>query len=309
MDVFLNLVIVNFKQGVLYAVLALGVYITYSILDFPDLSVDGTVPLGGVVSAVLLIKGCNPWLALLAAFAVGAAAGCVTGLLHVKLKIRPLLCGILVMTALLSVNLMIMKAGTGGMSVVTFFQMDTVADQYPLNLIGTIPSPLNMDAVQKLVLMLVAALICKFLLDWYFSTKSGMILRATGNNPQFVTMLARDPGKFKILGLALGNGFAGLAGALMTQDKGSADLQFGTGMVVVGLASVIIGVSLLRRVRFLRETTKVIIGSVIYMACLSVADAFGLSDPLKLIMAALFVVALVVSNAMDREGGGNHGTV
>ena len=122
MDVFFNLLIVNFKQGLLYGVLALGVYITYSILDFPDLSVDGTVPLGGVVSAILILKGVNPWLALLAAFAAGAAAGCVTGLLHVKLRIRPLLCGILVMTALLSVNLMIIKAGTGGMSIVSFFQ-------------------------------------------------------------------------------------------------------------------------------------------------------------------------------------------
>ena len=297
MDIFLNLVIVNLKQGFLYAVLALGVYITYSILDFPDLTVAGTVPLGGVVSAILILKGVNPWLALLAAFAAGAAAGCVTGLLHVKLKIRPLLCGILVMTALLSVNLMLMKAGTGGMSIASFFRAPTVINTLPVSLI---PEYVGGFSLRPLILMLVMAVICKLLLDWYFSTKSGMLLRATGSNDRFVTMLARNPGMSKILGLALGNGFAGLAGALITQDKGSADLQFGTGMVVTGLASVIIGISLLRRVRFLRDTSKVILGSVLYMACLSVADAMGFSDQLKLIMAALFVLVLVLSNVLDK---------
>lgn len=300
MDVFFNLLIVNFKQGLLYGVLALGVYITYSILDFPDLSVDGTVPLGGVVSAILILKGVNPWLALLAAFAAGAAAGCITGLLHVKLRIRPLLCGILVMTALLSVNLMIIKAGTGGMSIVSFFQASTVLNTAPVALI---PEYVGGYTLRPLVLMLVMAFVCKFLLDWYLRTKSGMLLRATGSNSQYVVQLARNPGISKILGLALGNGFAGLAGALITQDKGSADLQFGTGMVVTGLASVIIGVSLLRKVRFLRDTSKVLIGSLLYMTFLTIADAMNLSDQLKLIMAALFVAALVASNILDKGRG------
>lgn len=300
MEVFLNLLIVNFKQGLLYGVLALGVYITYSILDFPDLSVDGTVPLGGVLSGIMIYHGVNPWLALAAAFAAGAAAGCVTGILHVKLKIRPLLCGILVMTALLSVNLMIIKAGTGGMSIVSFFQGSTVMNSGPISLI---PEYVGPYALRPLILTLVVALICKFLLDWYLSTKSGMLLRATGSNSQFVVQLARNPGLSKILGLALGNGFAGLAGALITQEKTTADLQFGTGMVVTGLASVIIGVSLLRKIRFLRDTSKVLLGSIVYMTFMTIADAMNLSDQLKLIMAALFVAALVLSNVLDKRRG------
>lgn len=300
MEVFLNLLIVNFKQGLLYGVLALGVYITYSILDFPDLSVDGTVPLGGVLSGIMIYHGINPWLALAAAFAAGAAAGCVTGFLHVKLKIRPLLCGILVMTALLSVNLMIIKAGTGGMSIVSFFQGNTVMNSGPIALIPTYVGPY---ALRPLVLTLVVALVCKFLLDWYLSTKSGMLLRATGSNSQFVVQLARNPGLSKILGLALGNGFAALAGALITQEKTTADLQFGTGMVVTGLASVIIGVSLLRKIRFLRDTSKVLLGSIVYMTFMTIADAMNLSDQLKLIMAALFVAALVLSHVLDNGRG------
>ena len=301
MDVVLNLLIVNLLQGFLYAVLALGVYITYSILDFPDLSVDGTVPLGAVVSALLILRGVNPWISLLAAFAAGAAAGCVTGLLHVKLHIRPLLCGIIVMTGLLSVNLVIMKAGTGGQSIASLFQERTVVNSAPITLL-----PDNLGGFLKLrtlLLMAVIAVACKALLDWYFSTRSGLMLRAAGDNSGFVTQLARDPGRYKVLGLMLGNGFAALAGALIVQEKGAADLQFGTGMVVHGLAAVIIGVSLLRRARFLRETTKVIVGSVIYSLCLSIADAMNLSDYMKLIMAALFVIALVASDRLDREGG------
>lgn len=204
------------------------------------------------------------------------------------------------MTALLSVNLMIIKAGTGGMSIVSFFQASTVLNTAPVALI---PEYVGGYTLRPLVLMLVMAFVCKFLLDWYLRTKSGMLLRATGSNSQYVVQLARNPGISKILGLALGNGFAGLAGALITQDKGSADLQFGTGMVVTGLASVIIGVSLLRKVRFLRDTSKVLIGSLLYMTFLTIADAMNLSDQLKLIMAALFVAALVASNILDKGRG------
>ena len=297
MEVVINSIINAVQTGAMYGVLVLGVYITYSILDFPDLSVDGTVPLGGVISAMLILKGYNPWLAMLAAFAAGALAGSVTGLLHVKLKIRPLLCGILVMTALLSVNLMLMKAATGGMSIASLPDEKTLFNTLPASLI---PDEVAGFRIQQLIVCLVVVLVCKFLMDWFFSTKSGMLLRATGSNDQYVTMLARNPGTTKILGLALGNGFAAMAGALITQQKHTADLQFGTGMVVLGLASVIIGVSLFRKVRFLRSTTKVLIGSVLYQAVMTVATSLGASDQLKLIMAAIFVVALVCNNLMDK---------
>ena len=298
MDFFLNMPLLNLQMAAMYGVLALGVYITYSILDFPDLSVDGTVPLGGVVSAMLILKGVNPWLALLAAFAAGAAAGCVTGFLHVKLKIRPLLCGILVMTALLSVNLMLMKAATGGMSIATFSESEVLFNAAPMSLLPDVK--LGRYGIRTLLTLLVLALVCKYLLDWYLSTKSGLLLRATGSNAQYVTMLSRNPGISKILGLALGNGFAAMAGALITQQKKTAELQFGTGMVVMGLAAVIIGVSLLRKVRFLRPTTKVLIGALIYQIALSAATALNWSDQLKLIMSTLFVLVLLVSNVLDK---------
>ena len=298
MDFFLNMSLLNLQMAAMYGVLALGVYITYSILDFPDLSVDGTVPLGGVVSAMLILKGVKPWLALLAAFAAGAAAGCVTGFLHVKLKIRPLLCGILVMTALLSVNLMLMKAATGGMSIATFSESEVLFNAAPMSLLPDVK--LGRYGIRTLLTLLVLALVCKYLLDWYLSTKSGLLLRATGSNAQYVTMLSRNPGISKILGLALGNGFAAMAGALITQQKKTAELQFGTGMVVMGLAAVIIGVSLLRKVRFLRPTTKVLIGALIYQIALSAATALNWSDQLKLIMSTLFVLVLLVSNVLDK---------
>ncbi len=302
MDFFLNMLVLNLLLAAMYGVLALGVYITYSILDFPDLSVDGTVPLGGVVSALLILKGVNPWLALLAAFAAGAAAGCITGLLHVKLKIRPLLCGILVMTALLSVNLMVMKTATGGMSIAALGN-DTIFFTAPVSLF---PEKVGGYAVRSVAVVLLIAILCKLAMDWYLSTKSGLLLRATGSNAQYVTMLSRNPGVSKILGLALGNGLAALAGALITQQKRTADLVFGTGMVVMGLASVIIGVSLLRKVRFLRPTTKVLIGALIYQAALSVATSLNWSDQLKLIMSALFVLVLVVSNMLDKGRAVSH---
>ena len=298
MDFFLNMSLLNLQMAAMYGVLALGVYITYSILDFPDLSVDGTGPLGGVVSAMLILKGVNPWLALLAAFAAGAAAGCVTGFLHVKLKIRPLLCGILVMTALLSVNLMLMKTATGGMSIATFSESEVLFNAAPMSLLPDVK--LGRYGIRTLLTLLVLALVCKYLLDWYLSTKSGLLLRATGSNAQYVTMLSRNPGISKILGLALGNGFAAMAGALITQQKKTAELQFGTGMVVMGLAAVIIGVSLLRKVRFLRPTTKVLIGALIYQIALSAATALNWSDQLKLIMSTLFVLVLLVSNVLDK---------
>ena len=302
MDFFLNMLVLNLLLAAMYGVLALGVYITYSILDFPDLSVDGTVPLGGVVSALLILKGVNPWLALLAAFAAGAAAGCITGLLHVKLKIRPLLCGSLVMTALLSVNLMVMKTATGGMSIAALGN-DTIFFTAPVSLF---PEKVGGYAVRSVAVVLLIAILCKLAMDWYLSTKSGLLLRATGSNAQYVTMLSRNPGVSKILGLALGNGLAALAGALITQQKRTADLVFGTGMVVMGLASVIIGVSLLRKVRFLRPTTKVLIGALIYQAALSVATSLNWSDQLKLIMSALFVLVLVVSNMLDKGRAVSH---
>ena len=294
MAIVLYIIKSTLEEGFMYALLAMGVYITYSVLDFPDLSVEGTVPLGALVSAILIMKGVNPWLALLAAFIAGAAGGTITGLLHVKLKIQPLLCGILVMTALISVNLVVVMSGTGGSSLATYFNKDTIFD--------IVPKTMDWLYSYRIILVsLVLAVVFKVLLDAYLATKSGLLLRATGSNPQYVTMLARNPGTSKILGLAIGNGFSGLAGAVISQNKNSADTQMGAGMVVIGLASVIIGLSLMRSFRRLKATTKVIIGSIIYKSCLSIAMELGLPNSLlKLLMSILFVIALVSSQAMDK---------
>ncbi|HZJ77207.1 MAG TPA: ABC transporter permease [Clostridia bacterium] len=296
MDIVLNVIKVTLEEGLMYAILALGVYITYSILDFPDLSVDGTLPTGAIVTALLIINGVNPWLSLIVAFICGALAGTVTGILHVKLNIRPLLCGILVFTALLSVNLVILFRFNNGTSVASFFRDPTVFNS---SLANIIPDSINGFYVRTLIVSLIIVAICKIILDLYLKTKSGLLLRATGNNERYVTMLARDPGVSKIIGLAIGNGFAALAGAVIAQAKGSADQQMGVGMVVLGLASVIIGLSLFKKLSFMKATTMVILGSIVYKACLSAALAMGLpTEYLKLLMAVLFTVALVLSGKL-----------
>lgn len=288
MDIVMNVLRVTLEEGLMYALLAIGVYITYSILDFPDLSVDGTMPMGAIVTAVLIIHGVNPWLCLAITFALGMACGAVTGLLHVKLNIRPLLCGIIVYTAMLSLNLVILFKGNNGITVASFFKKPTIfnsgiAEFFP-------------EKWKIVILSLILVVICKIIMDFYLKTKSGLLLRATGDNERYVTMLAKDPGYTKILGLAIGNGFAALSGCVIAQQKGSADQQMGVGMVVLGLASVIIGLSVFKKVKFMKATTMVILGSILYKAFLSAALALNLpTEYLKLLMAVLFTLALVFS--------------
>lgn len=295
MDVFL-------RDGLMYSILALGFYISFSILDFADLSVEGTVLLGGVSYSLLVCRGVNPWLAILVAFILGSIAGCVTGFLHVKLKIRPLLCGILVSTALISVNLVLAVVGNGGsfngegaLSTISFSRSDpTVLRAFPASLI---PDKAGVFNLRELIVFLVIAIIFKLILDWYLKTKNGLLLRATGCNEQYVSMLAQNPGRSKITGLAIANGYAAVAGALIATSRANANQGMGIGMIVIGLASVIIGLSLFGKLRFLKPTTMVILGSIVYQACLSVATYLGVPSAYnKLIMAILFTVALVFSN-------------
>jgi len=179
MNVILNILIVTLEEGLMYALMALGVYITYSILDFPDLSVDGTFPLGAILSGILIMKGVNPWLCLLIAFAVGMLAGTVTGLLHVKLKIRPLLCGILIYTGCLSINLVMLLKGTGGKAIATFFNKDTIFNS---SLGALIPESIGGYYLRTTIVSLILVVVCKVILDLYLKTKSGLLLRATGDN-------------------------------------------------------------------------------------------------------------------------------
>ena len=292
MTLVINILLDILNEGLMYALLAMGMYITYSILDFPDLSVDGTFPLGAVLSGVLILKGVDPWLSLVISFVAGMVAGVLTGLMHVKLHITPLLCGIIMYTAMLSVNLVILKAGTDGGAVASFFTKDTIFNS---GMASYIPKSVGGFYIRTAIISLVIVIVCKLLLDLYLRTKHGLLLRATGANDKYTVMLGKDPGTIKIFGLALGNGFAALAGSVIAQNKGSADQQMGVGMVVLGLASVIIGLSLFKRVKFMKGTTMVILGSLVYKAAYQIVLSLGLpTDYNNLMKALIFLIALVL---------------
>ena len=294
------------EEGLVYAIMALGVYITYKILDFPDLSVDGTFPLGAALTAAGIANGLplfgkiSPTAALVLSFVAGALAGCATGLIHVKLKVRDLLSGIIVMTALYSINLRI--AGRANLPI---FSQETIFSNPFLEQV--IPEALKPYTV--FLILLIIVLICKILLDLYLKTRSGYLLRAVGDNDLLVTSLAKDKGMVKIVGLAIANGFAALAGSVYCQQKGFFEISTGTGTIVIGLANVIIGTQLFKRFGFVKSTTAVILGSIIYKACVSLALNFGgeyriadlivtipiTASDLKLITSILFLVILLAS--------------
>lgn len=281
------------NEGLIYALMALGVYITYSILDFPDLSVDSTFPLGAAVTATLLLLGVPPFLTLPAAFAAGALAGMATGFIHVKLKVRDLLSGIIVMTALYSINLRI----TGNKANLPIFSQETIFENAFLDTLP--PSLLDYSTV---LILLAIVLAVKILLDLYLETRSGYLLRAVGNNETLVTSLAKDKGVVKILGLALANGLAALSGAVYCQQKGFFEISIGTGTMVMGLASVIIGTRVFARFGKIKATTAVILGTIVYKACISAAMALGLQTLyMKLITSLFFLIILVVSENRKKK--------
>ena len=282
-------------EGLVYAILSLGVYITYKILDFPDLSVDGTFPLGAAVTVAMILLGAPIPLAMLVATAAGVVFGVVTGIINVKFKIRDLISGIIVMTALYSVNLRIAgKANVPLFSKQTLFENDVLAKIFPE----------GMKQYSNLIILIIIVLIAKILLDFYLKTKSGFLLRAVGDNDVLVTSLAKDKGNVKILGLAIANGLAALAGSVYCQMNGFFEISIGTGTVVIGLANVIIGISLVKHFNFIKPTTAVVIGAIIYKACVSVAISMGLApSDLKLITAALLLIILAAGNLKKRKGG------
>lgn len=305
-----DLLISTLTQGLIYAMVSYGVYITYSILDFPDLGVDGTFPLGAAVTALLLTRGTDPWLTLLIALVVGALVGLFTGLVHVRLKVRNLLAGIITMTALYSVNLQI-----AGSNLTIDRAMDTIFTSAPTM---AVLGGLSMSG-RKLVVSLVLAVVVKLLLDAYFKTKSGLLLRAVGDNATLVTSLAKDRGNMKILGLMISNALVALGGCIVCHDQRSYSATMGTGQLVYGLAAVIIGVSAFRwyensgaarrlrevkGLRFLalpRGTTAVVVGSILYKFCIQAAMLLVPSSLMKLVTAALFLLVLVASGRKGEE--------
>lgn len=281
----IGFLISTLTQGALYSLVAFGVYITYSVLNFPDLSVDGTFPLGAALTAGLLLRGANPWAALAAAMAAGMLAGAFTGVVHVVFRVRDLLAGIITQTALFSVNLLINGTSNVALerSAKTIFQTGEVLGGMSL---GT----------RRLIVALAIALAVKLLLDLYFRTKSGLLLRAVGDNAALVTALGKNMGAVKILGLALSNGLVALAGGIVCQADRSFTATMGAGQVVFGLASVIIGISLFRKASFVRATTAVLVGSILYKACIQAAMQLGFQPfMLKFVTAMLFLLVLVLS--------------
>ncbi|MFA6771720.1 MAG: hypothetical protein WCS74_03650 [Dehalococcoidales bacterium] len=282
----MDMLISILEQGLIFAIMAMGVYITYKILDFPDLSVDGTYPLGAAVTVALISAGTNPLLAMLAAVGAGAVAGLATGLIHVKLKVRDLLSGIITMTALYSVNLHI----AGRANVPIFTSTTIFNNNFANSMFSGALAPYKV-----LIIICIVAIASKLLLDWYLKTKSGFLLRAVGDNPVVVTSLANDKGSIKIIGLVIANALVALSGSVIAQQQRFFEIQMGTGTIVIGLASVIIGINLFRRFYRVKPTSSVIVGSILYKACVALAITYGLSaTDMKLVTAVLFLVILVL---------------
>ncbi len=285
------LVLSVMEQGLIYAIMALGMYITYKILDFPDMTVDGSFPMGAAAACILIVKGVSPVLTLPVCFLGGAFVGMLTGLIHVKLKVRDLLSGIIMMTALYTVNLRI-----AGQANLPIYNQNTIFDNAFVNGIFTG----GLSAYKTVVIIFLIAMVSKCLLDWYLGTKSGFLLRAVGDNDTIVTSLGQDKGMVKIVGLSIANGLVAMSGCVFAQQQRFFDISVGTGTAVIGLASVIIGTSLFRRLSFLQVTTSVVIGSVIYKGCVALAVRMGMAaSDLKLITAALFLAILVLG--MERK--------
>lgn len=283
MDILLGVL----EQGLIYGILALGLYITYTILNFPDLTVDGSFPLGAAVSVSLILKGVTPIVALMCSLFVGALAGMITGLIHVKLGVRDLLSGIIVMTGLYTINLTI-----AGQANVPIFNSGSIFN----NIFTDFLEMKGLFEYKKIVVIMLLALLVKFSLDFYLRTKSGFLLKSAGGNPTLVKTMAKDPGMVKIIGLSLANAMVAFSGAILAQHQRFFEISMGTGSMVIGLASVIIGMKLLNQFDKMRPTTKVLIGSIIYRGIVAAAIQLGLgANSMKLITAVLFLVILVIN--------------
>ena len=249
----------------------------------------------------MLTSGINPWLTLPAAIAVGAFAGLVTGVIHVKCRVRDLLAGIITMTALFSINLQI-----AGSNLAVPRDFNTIFTSGIMDKIFGIFSGIDTLVNRKLFLTLVISVAAKIMLDLYFKTKSGMLLRAVGDNGTLVTSLAKNSGTVKILGLVISNALVALCGCIVCHDQRAFSSTMGTGQMVFGLAAVIIGTTIFRRASFVRGTTAVVVGSIVYKLCIQLALLAGLpANLLKLITAVLFLIILILGN-FQKKGGRRH---
>ncbi len=303
----MHLLIGAWTLGLILSMLALGVFISFRVFHFPDITVDGSITLGGAVSASLLSLGIAPAAATMAGFLAGMLAGATTALLHTKFKINGLLAGILVMTALYSVNLHVM--GKSNVPLMSHKTLATQAEQIGARLLGQSSFKLarwevsSRDASMLLMAFAATAFTAAFLYV-FFRTDLGTAMRATGDNDQMIRALGVNSGNMLVLGLALSNGLVGLSGALLAQYQGFADVQMGIGMVVWGLASVIIGEALVGSNQLGLVVTGAVMGSVLFRLLVAIALRWGL-DPndLKLITGAFVFAALVLPDLLRRWGG------
>ncbi|TCS82441.1 ABC transporter permease [Tepidibacillus fermentans] len=293
----MNVLIGSFEQGLIYSLMAIGVYLAFRILDYPDLTVDGSFPMGAALSTLLITKGLNPFFALFFALLAGGIAGFITGILHTKGKVNGLLAGILTMTALYSINLKIM--GTANLSL---FRFDTIFTPFE-NLKETIQQTLGDSLISQsinawlfTIVLFIFVIVIKKLIDWFLQTELGLAIRATGDNPSMIRSVGVNTDYSTIIGLVLSNALVGLAGGIMAQYQGYADIQMGVGMIVVGLASVIIGEAIFGNRSIRRATFSVVCGAVIYRLVIALAlylPGFSPTD-MKLITALLVIVSLTL---------------
>lgn len=292
-----------FSQGLTWAILAMGVYLTFRILNFADMSCEGSFALGGSISAVLMVnQQWNPFVTLIVSILAGMAAGLVTGFLHTKLKIPAILSGILTMIGLYSINLRIMgQANTsliGQSTIISIFK-------------GLLPEAKELgikDSTLQTWVTMGVGLVCTLaviaILYWFFGTELGCCIRATGNNEAMVRAQGVNTDRMKILGLVLSNGLIALAGALVTQSQGYADVNMGVGAIVIGLASIVIGEVLLLRVKnFAGKLAAIILGSIIYRIIIALVLRFGMNtNDLKLLTAVVVALALSVPVLKKKKG-------
>lgn len=306
------------EQGIIYAIMALGVYLSFRVLDFPDLTVDGSFVTGTSVAASMIILGYNPFLATLCAFLAGFFAGCLTGVLNTKGKINPLLSGILMMIALYSINLRIMGM-TSEISVsrpnISLMNEGTIFTSFVelWNSFG-IDQPINGMLSNMgikylpqtwgiLFIMIIVMLVFKFFTDWLLQTEIGLAIRATGDNKKMIKSFSANTDYLIIFGIGLSNALVAFSGAIFAQYTKSSDIGMGVGMIIIGLASVIIGEAIFGTKTLFRTTLAVIVGAILYRLILGVAlrvDILDTSD-MKLITAVMVVLALVVPKIYEKH--------
>ncbi|ATP38908.1 ABC transporter permease [Solibacillus sp. R5-41] len=306
------------EQGIIYAIMALGVYLTFRVLDFPDLTVDGSFVTGAGTAAMMIVLGYNPILATIVATVAGFIAGCMTGLLHTKGKINPLLSGILMMIALYSINLRIM--GITSDTGVTRPNIPLLNTETVFTMFNDFWSKLGIDNVLSnavtamggkslpsswgiLIFMMVVTIVIKFVMDRFLKTEIGLAIRATGDNKRMIRSFSANTDSLIILGLGLSNGMVALSGALIAQYTKFADIGLGIGMIVVGLASVIIGEAIFGTKSIVRTTFAVIAGAVIYRLIYALALRVGWLDTgdMKLITAIIVILALIIPQVLNKQ--------